>query len=102
MTHQFYDSTGIPIEKGDLLRTPHFRGARRKQHYLYHVAVMVDGVLMMVPTDFLEPTSPKEYGSCEINEDHAKNCTVIDGGSGSVPYYSRKKRDVPLQIQSTI
>lgn len=32
-----YDSRGYPIHPGDLLRTPHFIGPRRKQYYLYHV-----------------------------------------------------------------
>lgn len=33
-----YDIKGIEIKLGDLLRSPHFVGARRKQYYLYHLA----------------------------------------------------------------
>lgn len=34
-----HDSNGVPIYPGDLLRTFHFTGPRRRKWYLYHVAV---------------------------------------------------------------
>lgn len=34
-----YDRKGVPIHPGDLIRSFHFIGARRKRYYLYHVAV---------------------------------------------------------------
>lgn len=39
-----YDQSGIPIERGDVLKIYHFTGARRKRHYMYKQAL---GVFMM-------------------------------------------------------
>lgn len=39
-----YDQSGIPIERGDLVKVFHFTGARRKRHYMYKQAL---GVFMM-------------------------------------------------------
>lgn len=57
------DRNGVPIFKGDLIRTPHFVDRRRKQHYLYHVVVECDGHLKGVPTSHLEPTLANGGGS---------------------------------------
>jgi hypothetical protein len=59
---QFYDKNGVPVCPGDLIRTFHYTGARRKKHYLYHVAVSEGSDLLMVPTCFLEPTMRNEGG----------------------------------------
>lgn len=62
-----YDRRGVPIHKGDLLKTPHFVGARRKMHYLYHVIVEKNGKLFMVPTFHLEPSMASGGGTCPLD-----------------------------------
>lgn len=44
-----YDIHRRPIQAGDLLRTFHFTGARRKKYWLYHGVREVNGYLEMVP-----------------------------------------------------
>lgn len=53
-----YDKTGRRIYPGDLLRSWHY-GKGRGTHYLYHVAVMREGILTGVPACHLEPTLAK-------------------------------------------
>lgn len=36
----YFDEIGNEIMEGDLLRIFHFRGARRRVHYMYHIAVL--------------------------------------------------------------
>ena len=36
----YYDETGMQIEVGDLLQVYHFKGARRKRYYMYHIAIL--------------------------------------------------------------
>jgi hypothetical protein len=45
----YYDSHGIPILVGDMIRTFHFFGRRRKRHYLYHGVRLREGVMELVP-----------------------------------------------------
>lgn len=65
-THAELDSKGVPILPGDLLRSDHFIGERRKKHYLYHVAVNRDGSMYAVPCCHLEPTLSRSGGECLI------------------------------------
>lgn len=62
-----YDKNGVPIEEGDLLRTEHFRGPRRKMYYLYHGVVRNEkhGVLEMVPIQELCGLKP-QGGRCWV------------------------------------
>jgi len=82
-----YDSQGIPIYQGDLLRTYHFTGPRRRKNYLYHVAVMdrEAGGLRMVPVIHLDPAlrdHPDNRGGDPLLSDiFAAQTTVIDGPS---------------------
>lgn len=64
----YFDMHGRKIEEGDLLRSPHFRGPRRKMFYLYHVAVVRDGRMWMVPTSHLAGESFKKGGgACPLS-----------------------------------
>jgi hypothetical protein len=60
-----HDSNGVPIYPGDLLRTFHFTGPRRRKWYLYHVAVYDTqvGAMRMMPVEYLEPSVKREGGN---------------------------------------
>lgn len=80
-----YDKKGRPIYPGDLLRSFHFRGARRKVYYLYHVAVWSEKwqTMEMVPTCYLEPSKPDTGGRCWLTQDAVdREQTEIIHGSG--------------------
>lgn len=48
-----FDKKGVPIRVGDLLKSYHFTGARKKRYWLYHVVLLKDGFLMgQSPTFF--------------------------------------------------
>lgn len=74
-----YDKNNRPIYAGDLLRSFHFTGARRRRLYLYHVAVTVDGGLDAVPACHLEPSKIRGGGRCRIDEKMATNFEIIQG-----------------------
>ena len=76
-----YDSRGVPIYPGDLLRTYHFTGPRRKRYYLYHVAVFDTeaGAMRMVPVEWLEPSRPHDGGNPLLSTDLATNATIVYG-----------------------
>jgi len=76
------DKHGIPIYPGDLLKTFHYRGRRRKRNYLYHVAVMDTeaGGMRMIPTKWLEPSKPHDGGSPLLSDDLAGDAEIIAGG----------------------
>lgn len=104
-----HDSRGIPIYPGDLLRTPHFRGRRRKQYYLYHVATFDQdaGAMRMVPTCHLDPAlrdSPDHRGGNPLLcDDLAAEATVIEGCSTDGLMYDerpRKTKDEPRDHHS--
>jgi hypothetical protein len=79
------DKHGIPIHIGDLLRTPHFRGPRRKLYYLYHVAVFDQAccAMRMISVRHLDEglrTHPDHRGGCPLLDDRlASEAEVIDG-----------------------
>lgn len=92
---EVYDKRGIPIRKGDLVRSPHFVGRRNKMHYLYHVIVEEDGVLFMVPTSHLEPTMRNWGGKCPLHSVYsdAWAAEIISGyDSGGTPFDERPRR----------
>jgi hypothetical protein len=76
---ELHDLKGYPIYPGDLLRTFHYYGPRRKRNYLYHTVVYRDGGLRMVPTEHLEPTKVKGGGDCLLSEDFAQHVEIISG-----------------------
>lgn len=92
------DIKGVPIYPGDLIRSYHFTGARRKRHYLYHVAIWnSDEVTMeLVPTSELEPTLRDRGGRCWLRQELADEIVaeVISGhGPGDcLDYTDRPKR----------
>lgn len=66
---ELHDINMVPIYPGDLIRSFHFTGVRRKKHYLYHTAVYKDGAMWMVPTSHLEPTKASGGGDCLMAQD---------------------------------
>lgn len=74
-----HDRRGVPIYPGDLLKSFHFTGPRRKKYWLYHVAVLRDGYLEMVPTSELEPTLRNRGGCCWLLPEMAEEIEVIAG-----------------------
>lgn len=93
---EVYDKNDRPIYPGDLLRSFHFRGVRRKVYWLYHVVVLREGHLEMVPTSHLEPTEAarKGGGRCWLSPDLAAAAEIIDGygGPGRLHFEDRPKR----------
>lgn len=88
-----HDSRGVPIYPGDLLKSYHFTGARRKRYYLYHVAVYENGGLFMVPVSDLEPTKANQGGKCLLSDELAANAEVIHGyGPGDCLDYTDRPR----------
>jgi hypothetical protein len=83
MKIQYYDKNGIPILEGDLLRSYHFTGARKRKHYLYKKAIWLkspyfpDGGLHAVAIDDLDMKPLEECHRCKIS--HLKYVEVIDG-----------------------
>jgi hypothetical protein len=76
-----HDSKGIPIYPGDLLRSFHFRGQRRRIFYLYHVAIFDSeaGGMRMMPASYLEPTIPRTGGDPLLSDDLALATEVVHG-----------------------
>ena len=89
---EHYDMNGRPIHPGDLLRTYHFTGARRKKHYLYHVVVQEPTGLFLVPTSHLEPSMRNGGGRCPLNAYADTWQSEIISGYGPVPYLSYEDR----------
>lgn len=79
-----YDSRGVPIYPGDLVRSFHFR-SRRRTYYLYHVACEIDGYVRIVPAGYLNPTTKRTGGDCLLSAIGPENLTVIQG-YGPSPY----------------
>ena len=74
----YRDVKGREICVGDLLRSPHFVGARRKKFYLYHVAVNREGVMYAVPTSHMEPSLRQYGGDCPLGYVH-KYMEILHG-----------------------
>ncbi len=91
-----YDKTGRRIYPGDLLRTLHY-GRGRGTRYLYHVAVMQDGILTGVPACHLEPTMAKPHDGVFqlwlIKPESAEMPEIIAGyGPGDILDYRDRPR----------
>lgn len=95
------DSTGREIRPGDLLKTYHFTGSRRKRYWLYHTVIVVwdrqNPYFRMVPTSELEPTMIGSGGACALTPDLAVNAEIIAGyGPGKcLGYEDRVKAKSP-------
>lgn len=89
---EHFDKNGIPIHKGDLLRTPHYIGRRRKQHYLYHVVVEEPNGIYLVPTSHLEPSFVSGGGKCPLSVYSDTWASEIIHGHGPGPYLSFEDR----------
>jgi hypothetical protein len=87
------DRNGREIMPGDLLKTFHFFGARKKRYYLYHVATIKEGFLMMTPVSWLEPSFKREGGECRIEQSNMNNTEIIsgDGPNGDSYFEDRPK-----------
>lgn len=79
---ELHDSRGFPIYPGDLLRTPHFRGARRKQYYMYDVAVMCQGAMRGVAVHNAYKPKSKLPGYL-LSQEHASQSTILCGYGGA-------------------
>ena len=93
----FHDIKGVPLYPGDLIKTPHFIGARRKQYYLYHVVVVRDGLLWVVPTSQLEPTLKDRGGEVCLDRtggaEWVSRSEVISGhGPGDIVSFEDRPR----------
>ena len=91
MTEQFYDKKGVPIYPGDLLKTLHFIGARRKKYYLYHTVVRGGDYLYMVPTSHLETGLARSGGKCLLKYGIREGSEVI-AGYGPPPHFMYDER----------
>jgi hypothetical protein len=72
------DKNGRTIYPGDLLKTYHFTGIHHKKHYLYHVAVQREGVLLAIPVSELEPSLIGQGGVCPIDQ-LGRDVEIISG-----------------------
>lgn len=96
----YFDSCGVPIYPGDLIRLFHFRDRRRRKYYLYHVAVhnKEHDVMELIPACHLEPSKAKSGGRCWMSQDllDGAQAEVISGhGPGdTLDFTDRKKRKV--------
>lgn len=90
------DANGREFKVGDLVRTPHFRGPRRKQFYLYHVITRRDDYLWAVPVCVAAGIKPKG-GTFLITQASAATLAraeIIDGygdGDGCDFWYDRPR-----------
>ena len=85
------DSKGIPIYPGDLLKSLHFTGARRKRYWLYHLVVYREGALRMAHPHTLASDKP-DYG-CLLSPELAAASTIISGyGPGDCLDYEDRPR----------
>lgn len=96
-----WDAKGLPIAPGDLLRSFHFTGARRKRHYLYHTVVMRDGHLWMVPTCHLEPTKAGGGGDCRIWERQLAGSDIISGVDDDGRLYADRPGRIAALVNDT-
>jgi hypothetical protein len=91
-TAAVYDVKGFPIERGDLLRTFHFKDGRRNT-WLYHVAcIRPDGHLEAVPVRCLA-TGDRD-GTYFLHQSVADlvACEIVQGLNGGVQFYERPKK----------
>lgn len=91
-----YDSKGVPILRGDLLRSFHFKDGRRNT-YLHHVAVLRkpdDRYMHAEPAEWLDQRNERGGGSFPLAPSLATKVEVIQGLSEGVAWYERNRRQV--------
>lgn len=83
-----YDKHGYPIYPGDLLKTYHFTGARRKRYYLYHIVGEEAGRLFVY-----HPTFPTLTRATTLQADWTDTTEIIAGhGPGKILDFSHRPR----------
>ncbi len=87
------DMKGVPIRRGDLLKTPHFR-TKSRRYWLYHTVAFdeVWEVLVMVPTCHLEPSKVCGGGKCLLTPALAAVAEIICGHDADGTHYTDRKR----------
>ena len=97
-----HDKHGRQVYPGDLIRTFHFRGARRKVYYLYHTAVSRDGGLELVPTAHLEPTKKSGGGACWASQEllDGAGAEIIDGAGPNGDHWWDERKDTRNGVPS--
>jgi len=90
-----YDRRGCPIYPGDLIKSYHFTGKKRKKYYLYHVAVLEEKneFMEMVPVSHLQKDKIRGGGRCWLRQRYVENSEVICGyGPGEIISYEDRPR----------
>jgi hypothetical protein len=99
-----YDLTGRQIFAGDLLKTYHFTGARRKKYWIYHGVRERDGALEMVPVSEL-CTLKSNGGKCWIHaiaENGVLNSEIIAGyGPNGMSHEDRPRKKIEKSATGT-
>lgn len=89
---EMYDKNARQIYAGDLLRSLHFIGARKKRYYLYHVAVTAKHGLEAVPVCYLEPSKAADGGGRCLITKQCEGMFEIIHGCGPEPYLGFEDR----------
>lgn len=90
---EIFDTRGVPIYPGDLIRSYHYTDRRRKVHYLYHVAVYRWEQLWIDPVNWLEPSVEHDGGSVQLSQSLMDNCDGrVIHGNGPGDYLSYEDR----------
>lgn len=64
---RIHDKRGYPIYAGDLLKTYHFTGARKRKYYMYHLVVSYDGGDRMIAACELLSYREKKLPGCLVS-----------------------------------
>ena len=70
---RIHDRKGYPIYAGDLLKTYHFTGARKRKYYMYHLVVSYPGGDRMICASALLTYQNEKLPGCLVS------CTAVDG-----------------------
>ena len=93
-----WDSRGVPIYPGDLLKSFHFFGRGKKRYWLYHIVVDVEGSLRMISThdEWLrrdDVRAKEKLPGCLLLREYTCKTRVIDGygPQGCLSYEDRPR-----------